>query len=270
MRQISGVRKADKAHGDDTTLTRFVKLTPEEGGRATRQHARQARLPGMESAFIREGRTKFTGRVLPVAAMPKILVSAYSNVKVGRDVRKGFLRGYWIYLLSLEERKTCPSSCLHWQSCYGNSMPFAKRVKHDDPDFLPRLASEVAELYEKHDGRVLIRLHQLGDFFSPEYVIFWRDILDKFPMLAVYGYTARDPLSVIGNKIQQLNLQFADRCFVRFSNGGLPTMSTVSIGSPEACPPNAFVCPEQTGKTRCCATCGACWGTEKNVAFVEH
>lgn len=36
------------------------------------------------------------------------------------------------------------------------------------------------------------------------------------------------------------------------------------------CPANAFVCPEQTGKTRCCATCAACWSTTKNVAFLEH
>jgi hypothetical protein len=30
------------------------------------------------------------------------------------------------------------------------------------------------------------------------------------------------------------------------------------------------VCPEQTGKTECCATCGACWATDKNVAFMRH
>lgn len=36
------------------------------------------------------------------------------------------------------------------------------------------------------------------------------------------------------------------------------------------CPASAFVCPEQTNKTRCCATCGACWSTTKNVAFLEH
>ena len=51
---------------------------------------------------------------------------------------------------------------------------------------------------------------------------------------------------------------------------GRSTMSTVSIKTEADCPPNAFVCPEQTNKTRCCATCGACWSTTKNVAFLEH
>ena len=33
---------------------------------------------------------------------------------------------------------------------------------------------------------------------------------------------------------------------------------------------NAIVCPEQTGATRACATCALCWGTTRNIAFVEH
>ena len=31
-----------------------------------------------------------------------------------------------------------------------------------------------------------------------------------------------------------------------------------------------FQCPEQTGKTRSCLTCGACWSTKKAVSFKEH
>ncbi|MBY0515046.1 MAG: hypothetical protein K2P78_14230, partial [Gemmataceae bacterium] len=123
------VRKADKAHGDDLSLTRWVK----EPGR----HAKPPRT-GLAAADATG--TRFPTRVLPVAAMSAILVSGHSNVKIGRDVRKGKLKGYWIYTLSLEERATCPTSCEHWRSCYGNAMPFAKRVDHTDPAFLPALA----------------------------------------------------------------------------------------------------------------------------------
>lgn len=263
---LQGVRKAFASKGDDTTLTRFVKITTAEKPRKQR---RQPRLPGLEAGFIAEGRTKFSKSVKAVSEVSNILVSGHNNVKIGRDVRKAKFRGYWIYTLSLEERKTCPSSCQHWQTCYGNNMPFAKRVDHTDPEFLPTLEAEIAKLCAKKKG-VLVRLHALGDFFSVDYVRFWRGMLIKHDNLAIYGYTARDPLSVIGMHIQSLATIRQGHSMIRFSDGGLPTMSTASIGDEAGCPANAFVCPEQTGKTRCCATCGACWSTTKNVAFMEH
>lgn len=140
---LQGVRKAFASKGDDATLTRFVKITTAEKPRKQR---RQPRLPGLEAGFIAEGRTKFSKSVKAVSEVSNILVSGHNNVKIGRDVRKAKFRGYWVYTLSLEERKTCPSSCQHWQTCYGNNMPFAKRVDHTDPEFLPTLEAEIAML----------------------------------------------------------------------------------------------------------------------------
>jgi hypothetical protein len=265
----TGVRKAFASKGDDSTLTRFVKTKEgeEEHKPKTRHKRRQNRLPGIGlMPYITEERTKFP-KSIKVKALP--LVSGHNNVKIGRDVRKAKYRGYWIYTLSLEERKTCPDSCWHWQTCYGNSMPWADRVDHTDPDFMGKLARQVAALCMKRKG-VLIRLHALGDFFSIEYVQFWMRMLRTYSNLAVYGYTARHPVTPIGDAVWVMNRMFPSRCMVRFSDGQLPEMSTVSIGTEEGCPPDAFVCPEQTGKTRCCATCGACWSTKKNVAFMEH
>ena len=149
-------------------------------------------------------------------------------------------------------------------------MQFAKRVDHQQRDFLEHLSDALDRLLAVR-GRagILIRLHALGDFFSEAYVGFWNSMLLKHDRLALYGYTARmgDP---IGRAVAQMNIRHGRRCMIRFSNDGMGSMSTVSIGSPESCPPNAFICPEQTGKTRCCATCGACWGTARNVAFLEH
>lgn len=258
MKQLSNVRKADKAHGDDLTLTRWVK----EPGR----HAKPPRT-GLAPADATG--TRFPTRVLPVSAMGSILVSGHSNVKIGRDVRKGKLRGYWIYTLSLEERKTCPRSCDHWQTCYGNNMPFAKRVDHTDPAFLPALADEIAHLCAVKRG-VLIRLHALGDFFSVEYVGFWRRMLVKHQNLALYGYTARNNEDDIGPAVFALRRGFGLRAMIRSSNGARHNLATVSIKAETDCPPDAFVCPEQTGKTICCATCAACWSTTKTVAFLEH
>jgi hypothetical protein len=258
------VRKAYASKGDDATLSRFVKIP------GARKHPnRQPRLPGMETDYIREGRTRYSKSVKPVSAMRNLLVSGHSNIKTGRDVRKGKFRGYWIYTLSLEERKTCPASCKHWQTCYGNNMPFAKRIDHTDPEFLPRLETEIARLCKTHKKGVLIRLHALGDFYSVRYVGFWAVMLRRHPTLAIFGYTARN-LDVIGDAIIDLHRDFGQRAMIRFSNGGYSSMCTVSIKDETSKHDGAFICPEQSGKTQCCATCGACWSTTKNVAFMEH
>jgi hypothetical protein len=48
-----------------------------------------------------------------------------SNKKLARRVTKGKFKGYAIRTLTLTERATCPRSCFHWSTCYGNNMPFA-------------------------------------------------------------------------------------------------------------------------------------------------
>src|SRR5580658_4496261 len=178
MKLLSGVRKASLTMGDDVTLTRWVK-TPERG------HGRKTWLSPSNVT-----RTRFPSRVIHPNSLPTLLVSGHSNVKIGRDVRKGVLRGYWIYTLSLEERATCPSSCHHWRDCYGNSAPFAKRVMHG-PAMLAKLETEIAMLLAKRGRKgILIRLHALGDFYDTAYVAFWNKMLERHPNLAVFGYTA--------------------------------------------------------------------------------
>lgn len=270
MLSQKGYRKAYASKGDDPRA-RFVRVAQAPG---TERHRRQnkSRLPGFESPFIQEGRAKFPKSVQ--APDKNILVSGHNNIKIGKIVRKGKLRGYHIFTLSLEERKTCPSSCLHWQSCYGNNMPFAKRVDHTHPDFLVILETALERLCavaEKRGSGVLVRLHALGDFYSEAYVSFWAIMLVRFPNLNIYGYTARMPDTPIGRAIVEMNkIGFGERCLVRFSNGPGTSMNTVSIGAVASKPAHAFVCPEQTGKTLGCDTCGLCWTTEKTVAFLEH
>lgn len=265
------VRLASKKAGDDVSFSRYVRIT----GVAKPGHRRQLRLPSLELPAVREGRTFFGKSVKRTSEMRNLLVSGHSNMKIGRDVRIGRLKGYWLYTLSLEERKTCPRTCFHWQTCYGNGMPYAKRIDHTDPDFLPRLKTEIVDLLHaarKRSGSpgIIIRLHALGDFYSADYVGFWMAQLAKFPKLVIFGYTAWPPDSEIGAAVNSLINMFPGRAMLRFSNGGMHTRSTVPIVEAAACPPGAFVCPEQTGQFEACGKCGACWSTLKNVAFVEH
>lgn len=271
---VGGVRKAYASKGDDITLSRFVKVKTPPGEHKQLQR-KQWNLPGLDkpNGAINSGRSLFHNkRVKPVAELPHVLVSGHSNVKIGRDVRKGWLRGYWIYTLTLEERRTCPSSCLHWRTCYGNNMPYPRRVDHTNAAALQAaILRDVDKLLAVKGRRgILVRLHALGDFFDPAYVRFWSLLLDSEPRLAVYGYTAWPRGSEIGQEIAAAKARHGRRFAIRWSNGGRDEDCTVSVRDASSAPPNATVCPEQTGKTAACATCGLCWGSERNIAFVEH
>lgn len=259
MKPLANVRKA-VAGVDDTTFTRWIK----EPGR--HKSARPtAPMPADATG------TRFPSRVLPVAAMKNLLVTGHSNVKIGRDVRKGKLKGYRIFTLSLEERATCPSSCLHWTTCYGNAMPFGKRIDHTDPAFLSTLEAEIDGLMKKRWAGVLIRLHALGDFYSFTYIQFWRDMLRKHPRLVLFGYTARSPIhDAMGRRIWEMNQHFAERSWIRFSNAPLRYMATRAIGKAEEREANSFICPEQTDKVDGCGKCALCWSTERNVSLLDH
>jgi hypothetical protein len=271
----SGVRKAYAGLGDDTTFSRFVKIP----GVARHRKAPNGQLwlLNMKHRVLELGRSIFYRKgVKPVSAVKRVLVSGHSNVKIGRDVRKGKLfRDYWIYTLTLEERATCPRSCGHWESCYGNNMPWAKRIEHGKP-LLRALENEIRDLLFTKWGRprprvgILIRLHALGDFWSPEYVAFWDGMLKLHPRLAVFGYTARRLDDPIGYAIARVKYRHGRRFAIRYSDGGFDDDCTVSIREEDECPPDAFICPEQTGKTRGCGTCGLCWNSTRNVAFLEH
>lgn len=116
---------------------------------------------------------------------------------------------------------------------------------------------------------ILVRLHALGDFFDARYVAFWSGLLDRHPRLAVYGYTAWPPDSPVGRAIAAAKARHGQRFAIRWSNGGGERDCTVPIQAVDA-PVNVIVCPEQTGRVDGCGKCGLCWGTTRNIAFVEH
>jgi hypothetical protein len=267
---VGGVRKAYASRGDDCTLSRFVKVK----GEHKEPRRRTWFLPGLRThPTIAAGRSLFHAkRTFAPDELPHVLVSGHNNVKIGRDVRKGPLRGYWIYTLSLEERATCPRTCRHWETCYGNNMPWAKRLDHRDTAKLEAAIEADIQRRLAQRGRrgILVRLHALGDFFSVDYVWFWRRMLTTYDRLAVYGYTARLPGTPIGDAIGYLMRDFGPRFAMRYSDGGMASNCTVSVKAADLAPPDATVCPEQTGKTLACATCGLCWHSSRNVAFVEH
>ena len=202
--------------------------------------------------------TDYTSRVL----------KASSNIKLGRVMRK-----IWpdakIFTLTLEERKTCPSDCAMWSKCYGDNMPFAHRMSMPEDELIGRIEREV----KSEKGTIAVRLHVLGDFFSPLYVAFWGYMMARYDHLRVWGYTAHQPSSEIGREIVRLNKTYSGRFLVRFSNQPKPIeeegVYTCAVDDADG---DYITCPEQLGKVEDCGSCGLCMNpkVKKGIRFLRH
>lgn len=229
-----------------------------------------ARMPAADHPAFTKARTLFPSTVAAPADRTRVLISGFNSPKTGRLITKGRWKGFPIYTLTLEERATCPTSCVHWRSCFGNQMHFAVRIRHGD-DLHTKLQEEVCALAGEHPKGFAVRLHVLGDFYSVEYVDLWRLLLIAYPQLHVFGFTARwqrdDPIAVA---LIKLAMDRWDRFAMRFSNAPVDQCSTVSIEHPLQKPADAIVCPQQLGTTQACATCALCWQSKRRIAFVRH
>lgn len=206
-----------------------------------------------------EGRTLFPGNVADPG--DRVLKSGKHQRKLGSHVVKGRWAGMPIYTLTLEERKTCPSSCQHWRDCYGNHMQWPKRFRAG-PDLEAALEKELSQHDRTHRDGFVVRLHVLGDFYSAAYVERWEQWMKSFDRLHVFGYTARWIDDPIGAALQKVNSLFPDRWWVRFSHRDKETF--LSTGS------SGVTCPVQTNATACCGTCGLCWTVTKPIRFLLH
>ena len=283
---MSGVRKAYASKGDDCTFSRFVRLRPGEtnpdkkpgtSNKPYRPRTTQQKLQGFAHPAIEAGRSIFHRKgVKTLEETQSTLVSGHNNIKIGNDVRKGKLfRGYHIFTLTLEERATCPRSCFHWQSCYGNNMPFARRIMHNDPlALMAKIERDIArEVGRRGRKGILVRLHALGDFFSADYVYFWGAMLKKYPTLAVFGFTAWERKSDIGSAVANVKELFEHRFAIRWSNKDDEGEWSTRTYMTDASNLDAIPCPEQhwsKGGSFGCGKCGLCWNTKKNIAFSEH
>ena len=221
------------------------------------------------------------------------LIKKSTNVKLGKKVTKGIYKGYPIFTLTLEERKTCPRSCKHWNNCYGNNIPFATRY-NVNPQFEERLEQELTALNKKYPNGFLVRLHILGDFYSVSYVAKWCKWLSMFKGLTIYGYTANQPNAIddkernIAQAIQTIRDNSKGRFSIRFSGNYDQTFTANSYDETQAQAQvkdkKAFICPTQVTKenpTRLakkdettivsdCGACGLCWTSNKTVVFLTH
>lgn len=218
-----------------------------------------------------EGRTRYPATRKDPANY-RVLKSGMNSRKIGDRVTKGAWKGMPIFTLTLEERATCPRSCMQWLNCFGNKMHWAHRFVHGLALEL-RLEEDLAQLQRRHPGGFVVRLHVLGDFYSTTYVRKWSKWLDRFPALRIFGYTAHTRLTPIGRWIVKTKLTHRDRFSIRFS-GERSSDGTVVVDRVEDIPRqlvrHSVVCPAQTGKTDCCGSCALCWSAKRCVVFLKH
>lgn len=248
---------ASERYESGGALRRFVSIAP-RGHRIS--------LPPNHPALV-DGRTLFPSRVEAPSDRPRLLIDGHNSRKIGRRVMKGPWRGFPIFTLTLEERATCPRSCEQWTTCYGNSMNWARRIKHGRA-LEERLWEELADKQQHHPGGFVVRLHILGDFYSVDYAELWAEALESYPALHVFGYTARSPQSEIGTVVAELIGVHPDRFHIRFSGWDGPRNGSVVIDHADETA--HIICPAQTGKTDCCATCALCWHSDRTIAFLRH
>lgn len=265
------------AEGEKPTAIRAnMNLTRGQlAGRITRWNLHsppsRARNFNPEHPAVLEGRTRFRDRVTDEGEPLK--PGRYSQ-KLGDRITKGRWKGFPIYSLTLEERKTCPTTCRVWTTCYGDHMRWANRMRHG-PEFEARLWAQLASLQQKHPRGFAVRLHSLGDFMSTEYVDFWEGALIAFPALRVFGYSAWGRESAIGAAVADLR----DRRWSRFAvrTSGAPSgPRTMVIPRGKPVPAGVVVCPAQSedlarrGKVISCSSCALCWQSKVPIGFLQH
>jgi len=179
-------------------------------------------------------------------------------------------RGSRLYVVTLVERESCDPACGMRGTCYGNNMPWAIRWRINDA-WHTQVESEIRELVARYD-RITVRLHELGDFPSVGYVLFWRTMLGMFPTLTIYGYTHWNPSSEIGVAVYHMMADYPTRVSILYSDAapseGIAVANAADVSNSHRLP----VCPQQTGKASSCLACGLCTlaSTIRGVHFLTH
>jgi hypothetical protein len=219
-------------------------------------------------AAISESRTLFPSTVRAASDSQTVLRPAATyQKKLGAKVLKGAWRGMQIYSLTLEERATCPHDCPMLLSCYGNNMHMATRFRHGT-HLEAALYREVEALARKHSRGFVVRLHILGDFMSVGYVLHWLHLLHEHPELNIFGYSAWQRGTEIGEALEVVRAHYPKRFAVRVSGSSGPNGAIVVDDFADC--GDAIPCPVETGKSPSCGACALCWTADRPIAFKRH
>jgi hypothetical protein len=222
----------------------------------TRGHRDEPHVLAADDPALLEMRTIYPNTVRSANPGERVLKSGVNSQKLGDRIIKGAWAGSPLFSLKLEERKTCPATCQQLARCYGNNIGRRATRWNVDAKLYTRLNVELDELSYYHRSYV-IRLHDLGDFASVEYVEFWLAALKAHSGLKVFGYTHWDRATEIGSAIEEESAR-GDRFRIRFSDNhtGPRTTHVIPDNGEQGRHPLGIVCPADHIRPQ--VTCGSC------------
>jgi hypothetical protein len=146
---------------------------------------------------------------------------------------KGYLKGYPMYDLdSVSEPE--------WEEVY----------------------KDMHTLQAKHPQGYLVR--NMAGFTSYRRIKQWAKALGTIPALHLYSVTSRVSHIGLGRVLHWLNVEYSDKCTVRFLQD---RYAQYQINIEPKGEETGVVCPISTGKKQDCLNCGLCWSTEEPISL---
>ena len=146
----------------------------------------QIGLPATHAAVL-HGRTLFPSSVQvggPVPAHSCVWGEPKKNWRSGNEgslVSMPFSVSRWKRGRRASELSPLAELLWEWHA-------LARRHKHGEA-FERKLEQEIAAKQRECPDGFVVRVHILGDFYSPIYVVLWRRWLRLFPALRLFGYS---------------------------------------------------------------------------------
>lgn len=136
------------------------------------------------------------------------------------------------------------------------------------------------QLEEHKTKRIAVRIHSSGDFFSKEYIAFWRDIIRQNPDVYFWAYTRSWAVKELVDDIRELDKLYNIKLILSWDE----TMPQPLDGFAKSIVYNTndeinvalnrkdgIVCPEQYDLVPSCADCGICINKPlRNIYFLLH
>lgn len=186
------------------------------------------------------------------------------NKKLAKDI------GIW----SLP-RSTCIGAGECRKYCYDRARSCIWAVQHsrDIKLALSRTTEFVDLMVDEITNRKyrLVRIHEVGDFYSNEYLDKWKSIAGKCPDTVFLSYTKSLNLDLWNNKPR--NLVIFQSVGGKFDNMIDWKRNTARVLFNNKYKKNEYVCPyRQSNFYKCGISCDYCWNIDRklHVAFVAH
>ncbi len=138
----------------------------------------------------------------------------------------------------------------------------------------------ITQLEECKAKKVAVRIHSSGDFFSKEYISFWREIIGENPEVSFWAYTRSWVIEELTEDIKKLDDLGNMKLILSWDETMMQPLDgfakSIVVNSNEeivmAIKKKAgVVCPEQYNLVHGCADCGICISKLLgNVYFVVH